>query len=312
MIIIQLGHYQTKSSLGSERAEIVKIIGENKQRPGYWLTIDGESIPEYILVENYVPIVTSHSPEKQKQLPASLFEGLSEISDTDIIEDKNSDKIPPQVFTKAQGNNLEEVQKSIEQNIPIQPKTVIKEVPINFDKSILDKLNIDKINKSHSAQFGELKYHEKPKVTINLPIEFNYDLNKLKSTIALLELDTHDILNYLVSEISVDDIRRELKQQLFNIFDSESNESHFLGNIGLQRPKPIEIPQTYTTEPIIETNISAQLLEKEQTPVIEQKIEIYVDPTKERETPILTNTQLEEELIKMNNYINNFYGNERQ
>lgn len=309
MIIIQLGHYQTKSSIGSERAEIVKIIGENKQRPGYWLTIDGESIPEYILVENYVPIVTSHSPEKQKQLPASLFEGLSEISDTDIIEDKNSDKIPPQVFTKAQGNNLEEVQKSIEQNIPIQPKTVIKEVPINFDKSILDKLNIDKINKSHSAQFGELKYHEKPKVTINLPIEFNYDLNKLKSTIALLELDTHDILNYLVSEISVDDIRRELKQQLFNIFDSEPNESHFLGNIGLQNSKeifePISIPEIQKDS----------VIKKEQIPLVEQleqKIEIYVDPTKERETPILTNTQLEEELIKMNNYINNFYGNKRQ
>src|ERR1035437_121645 len=57
MTIIKLGHYQTKMSIESEKAEIIKIIGEDVKRPGYWLTIDGESIPEYALEENYVYLV---------------------------------------------------------------------------------------------------------------------------------------------------------------------------------------------------------------------------------------------------------------
>ena len=84
MTIIKLGHYQTKMSIESEKAEIIKIIGEDVKRPGYWLTIDGESIPEYALEENYVYLVTSTAPEKQKPLPSKLFEGLKNIDEMDI------------------------------------------------------------------------------------------------------------------------------------------------------------------------------------------------------------------------------------
>src|ERR1035437_10537834 len=69
-----------------------------------------------------LPICTA--PEKQKPLPSKLFEGLKNIDEMDIIEDQK----PPQVFTQAQGNSLESVQKSIEQQL--QPKTIIKEIPI--------------------------------------------------------------------------------------------------------------------------------------------------------------------------------------
>ena len=229
--IIHLGHYQEKSTLGSDSPIIIRVLGEDTKKEGYWLIENGKSIPEYILTEGYVLLDTSYKEENLRKLPpASIFAGIGEETEIPIISEDIHERNVGVLTTN-------------KNNFVLTP--IVEEIKIPFDISILDKINIDTLNQRSFESFGVEKY-KKPIIDINLPIEFNYDITKLIQTIELLDLNENIIVDFLVNQISLNSLKPLLKQKIKELLHEQPVKIEVQPII--EEIKPIEKIQTNISE----------------------------------------------------------------
>lgn len=240
-IIIEKGHYQEKSSLNSDKSIIIRILGPDINKEGYWVTADGNSIPEYIIQENYVLLDTSPTESKQNKIKnKNIFKDFDKIKKPNDFNDGINENLSS-IETLNTTKNIQPIidkfiqQTTIEQNF-------------NFDTELIEKLNIDKLNKLNFEKFGENKFN-KQKIKFEIELEFNYDINKIKQTCELLDLDILSITKYLVSKTNKD-FERIIEEKISEY---------------LTKQETIETPISKETiiEPIIES-------QKVEIPIIEQ------------------------------------------
>jgi len=267
-IIIIPGHYQEKSSFNADKPNIVRILGPNIQREGYWLTQDGKSLSDYEISENYVLLDTrqSENDKGRKLPPKSIFAGIEETpSDMELdfseVQVQTSNFPPPEqshqvhIIPNTYATNQQPQQPK---DIPIQP---------SFDITIIDKINIDVLNQKNIDKYGIEKYR-KPVITVNLPIELDYDISKLKQTIELLDLDENVIIDYIISKIPMTNIKQALKDKISNHINNLEQPNHIVGFPKFQ-PAPVklaekelipEVPQSHPTEiPVIKSETIQEL-----------------------------------------------------
>ena len=127
------------------------------------------------------------------------------------------------------------------------------------------------MNKKAFDTLGIESKIKKPILNIELPIEFNYDIKKLRQTIELLSLNENIIIDFLIDNISIIEIKKLLKERLKkNLFE-----------------KIIEINEIIKIEP-----------EK-----VEEKI--YIEPEKV-EKEIIINNKIEEGISEIEQYLKTF------
>jgi hypothetical protein len=208
-MIIRTGHYQTKASLGSDKPDIIRILGVDKEKTDAWKTADGRSIPSYIIEEDYVFLDTRPSAKAPQNIPPksifSDFKPIEESAVIPVIAVDSSNLLPNNPEIKHSGLNT----------FPIEEN----QIQINFDIAVLDKINIDVLNQKYFERHGVNKY-VKPTLNITVPLTLDYDIQKLKSTIELLDLDENVVFNYLVNNLSVD-INQLIKTQLMILLKSD-------------------------------------------------------------------------------------------
>lgn len=200
--IIIPGFYQKKDSISSDKPEIIRIIGPNIKTPDGWLTFDKKTISSYDLIENYIllNLSSTETPINNKP-PKSIFEGLTSIS---IEEDP--------LFTTPKEIQIETPTKPIEKiNFVSKPQPTEIEI-------ILNKIKIDTINKKN---IDEIK---KPIIDISIPVKLNYEVKKLQDTIKLMDLNTNDVVDTIINEISITDIKPLVKKYLINLLNDENKD----------------------------------------------------------------------------------------
>ena len=277
-MIITLGFYQEKSSIDAEKPEIIRIIGESKKRTGYWVSQEGKEYSDADLEDNFIRIELSNKNVKEKPLPSKLFEGLGEIN----LEE-------PQQYIQQTVSNIHPVQQIQELEKVIQ-QPIIKEIPINFDKAILEKLQIDRLNKINMEQYGEPLYKDKPVLKIELPVTLNYDIKKLQQTIDILSLDAEEIAIYIINEINITNIKELLITEFLKLLDTKNN-----NNIQIET-KPIE------TKPIETKSIEQQLSEEMKDKIIE----VYTNPETVQPKSI-SQEEMITEISNIDNYIKSIF-----
>lgn len=196
--IIAPGFYQSKTSLNSDKPEIIRIIGIDPNNSGYWLTQFNEKIPEYALIENYEKCDFYLTPEAaniKKSRDKKLFGDFEPVK-----LDENQPKKDPEFVP---------LQKTIQQPEVREQRSVISHVVENVPKISEYDLILKKCKCS-------------PKV-INLPIKFtfNYDLEKLNKTLELLDIDVNSCINDLLESLDkneiIDIFKSALKEKIQNI-----------------------------------------------------------------------------------------------
>lgn len=218
-IIIIPGHYQTKSSLGSDKLEIIRVLGPDPTRDGYWLIADEsqankkKSISEHTLSEEYVLLDTAYSADVvKKSPPKNIFAGLDDETDEPEIAIKPTQQLSGTILT-ANGSISSDTTMPL-----INPQQHgIKQD--NFLSSFVDKINIVKLNEKNLAKKGEKKYPDSYVLPLTINLEHIYDLSKLKSLIEFLDLDEDEISDYLVNLIlqeNLSDIKSAIKNQILN------------------------------------------------------------------------------------------------
>jgi hypothetical protein len=238
--IIRPGHYRLKSTLDSDTAKIIRIMGQDPQNPNFWLTIEGERYSDYDIQSGWVFINTSHTesvPEKQNM--QKVFKGLGTSQETSDVIPAPSLPSEHSIIT----HHREPVKKTIEEEI-------------------LTKCHIDTINKENFDKHGiETKLRSKS-IDIDFSLEIPYDIDRLKKTVKLLDLDVKRIAKFLTTQILQLDISQIIEYSVCKLLlESDDNERIIDGNLLVQPTEtipvsnviPIVIP---STEAIPVTNVT--------------------------------------------------------
>lgn len=251
--VVKPGHYVEKSTMDSDTKTIIRIIGPSKDREGYWLTEDKKEISEYLLQNDYVAMDTSPTDgNKNKKKGKDIFGDFKKV-DVDVQQQEQ-----PVVEHIIVETNI---------NQPIQEQPEIKKQPdssnisnnkrnieLGFDINVIEKLNIDNINRKKKEKLGIEHGISKPVITIELPIEFNYDLEKLRQTIELLDLNETEIVNYIVSKIDMSQIQMALFTEVQNIIDGDTT------NLGVDALSLTQEKLRSVTKPLID-NANEEIVE---------------------------------------------------
>ena len=229
--IILPGHYCTKSTLDAEVKQIIRIIGKS-QREGYWITDDKKEIPEYILLDDYVALDTVPQAKPQRKFGKDIFGDFKPVEinvteeqvETDDYELQQPKQQQTTIHRQTNDNNeklialtdkqFEELlnRQIVKRKEPINNDEVNNEVKVTNDVkqdyidkqtlSIISKASIVSLNDSYEKKYGDRPYKQK-KLSLNIELPIDFDLNKLQQIIELFELDDKQIARYIAHQIKI-------------------------------------------------------------------------------------------------------------
>jgi len=214
MIIIIPGQYQLKSTIGTEKPEIIRIMGADVKHPDNWLTLDKKSIPSYVIENDYVRLDMIPNLEYAKKETPDIFGDFEAIELNEIQTPLQTKQTPENTKTK-----FEIIKEEFSNENEIKNITILPESHISI---ILKKINIDILNKKANFSKDEIK---KPIINIEIPITLNYEIDKLRATIDLMDLDINEVIDFIVNSTSLNILpllKQALKYELLNINEKKS------------------------------------------------------------------------------------------
>lgn len=202
--IVIPGHYCSKDTINSKVKNIIRIIGPNNKRQGYWFDDSGRQYNENILLDDYVLLDTkTHQPgqsfskaqvRKRKDImgdfkPVKINEDLEDDYDTAPYSRKLPEHLNPNSNPNPVNNHQTEV--VIEQK-PVDP--------LAETKKLIEKASIESLNKNYEKKYGTT-YYRAEVITVPIQIEIPYELNKLSQICELFELDTKEVAQIIFNNI---------------------------------------------------------------------------------------------------------------
>lgn len=207
--IILPGHYCENSTINAEVKNIIRIIGPDKQKEGYWLTQDGKSLHESLILDSYTRLDTK-STDKPNIRKKNIMADFRPIKPK---EDSYDDSYGDSYGTKPKEDSYDSYKNSYEDKpIPETVKPVIRNVEnkpkeekpdkfktLNF---LLSKSHIDNLNKNYMEKYGTEPY--KPTIIeIPLKIEVPYDFDKLSQICELFDISINDVAELIYQSINL-------------------------------------------------------------------------------------------------------------
>ena len=306
--IILPGHYCTKSTLDAEVKQIIRIIGKSK-RNGYWITDDKKEIPEYILLDDYVALDTVPQAKPQRKFGKDIFGDFKPVeinmteeqveTDDDLVYETNQQQqtsnhrqtndnneklitLTDKQFEELLNTRINKNKDSINSNNEVnnQNNETKHEQNNYIDKqtlSIISKASIVSLNDSYEKKYGDRPYKQK-KLSLNIELPIDFDLNKLQQIIELFELDDKQIARYIAHQIKINyEEIASIVLQAINGIDVNNGNSNSGNNIS--KTEQVEDRPSITNIPNIKSNhehkhINKQAnVEKDNQKIIENGIE---------------------------------------
>lgn len=198
------GHYKHRDSpeIGENpesNIEIIRVLGEDPNKSDYFLLQDGRSLSEHNILDNYIPIQTAQTEkDKPNKLPNNLLKGIGEI-EVEKLTEKNIVEERKPFSSNIEKEYLSKQNKAKEVLTPNTDLVSLNTPEEEFTLQILKKL---KQNQTSTLQ-----------VTVNL--EMPYDLNKLRESIELLNLDQKMISSYILHGLNLfDSLENSVRESL--------------------------------------------------------------------------------------------------
>lgn len=204
-VIIIPGLWIKKSTINSDNKEIIRIIGEDEEKEGNWLTTDSNnsnikersSIPDYVIERDYVLLQRlEYSQKPSKKL------NFGNIGSQPVVIEQKQTKHEEQLDPIKVEEHLQKLPEHIS-SIPEKTKIIYKERTL--EEQIFDKL------KKESTD--EVEFHL---VVKNVP-----NIIKLKKTANFLNLNLDTL-----SELLCEQIKNDVLDSLKNVIKKELNKKY--------------------------------------------------------------------------------------
>lgn len=251
------GHYRHKDSVDlnsglakETTVQVIRIYGESEIKPGYWVIgheADGEmkekTLHESEILHNWVLIDTVMSPKhaeakERKKLPSHLLAGIGEetkVPENVVLTEEQTPLLNP--------NNIPSVQQ-----VPVKPLYTPEE---EFTINILKKL----------------KQSQTSKVNLTVSIDLPYDVNKLRESIELLNLNKETLIKFLLHDLDLlpqisKSIGKNLIDGVNNIEDSMIHPGFNDAVIEQPKQQVVTPEQPQIIEPVKPKLTEQEILEK--------------------------------------------------
>lgn len=226
------GHYVKKETLGSDgkNVEMIRVIKADPNNEGYWLIPDDsrigktKKIHESVLLNEY-ELLKVETPEHYKKTK-NLLGDISKVKPPKQTISNQEEIISQQESTPFH-NFVEDFDpdksalKVNKQSVEVFQETKKESPKYSFDINIVNKCNIDIINKESKEKFGEqyIEINDEP-VNFNLLLKLGYDISKLKQLIELLNLNVEEISQFLAEQI-IDkiDLKKTISNRIFDMLN---------------------------------------------------------------------------------------------
>lgn len=204
--IIIPGHYCSNDTLNSKVKDIIRVVGPDRNRQGYWITQDGKSINENLLLDSYTLLDTASTNGKfskgvvTKRKQKDIMKGFKPIEPKnqnkyDDYEQKPYEREIPEYLKP-------EYLKNTQQNIITEKVLPVKKDPLVETKKLLEKATIEQLNVNYEKKYG-LKPYKPEIITIPLKIEIPYHLEKLNQICEIFELDTKTVAQIIFENLKL-------------------------------------------------------------------------------------------------------------
>lgn len=197
--IILPGHYCENSTINAEVKNIIRIIGPDKQKEGYWITQDGKSLHESLILDSYTRLDTKPTDKPNIRKKNIMADFIPIKPKEDSYEEK------PIIETvdkpKEEKPIIETIDKPVVHKVENKPK---EEKPDKFKtlNFLLSKSHIDNLNKNYMEKYGTEPY--KPTIIeIPLKIEVPYDFDKLSQICELFDISINDVAELIYQSINL-------------------------------------------------------------------------------------------------------------
>lgn len=247
--VVLPGHYCSRETLKSEVKEIIRVIGPDRRRTGYWITQDGKSLHESMILDSYVALDTKANIDKSRK--DSIMKGLKPVTlqeETDSADDEEQVVEEHAPYSTIPEHLIPPEQKKTNQEKTELPKVnhkpVVVEDKFYETRKLIEKASIENLNKNYQEKYGTQPY--KP-INIQIPfdIQIGYELNKLAQICELFDINTSEVAELIYQNIILP------KQEIINVIENQlrqttivplfkSIESDKVPEVQMEQPKTFE------------------------------------------------------------------------
>jgi hypothetical protein len=198
--IITAGHYKKRSSLGNEKPEIIRILGPGVRRNS-WKSMEGREYSESELMFDWELMDTAITPA-HKARKDRLLEGLLPFAEAEAAANGLTPK--------------DEQEPEIDWDQPDQPKIVMGAPPDPAKEFELFKKIVAEPpapTQEQQPQQPKVPFIEElfaklskasdgsEEIEVSLKFGLGFDVNRLRESIALLDLDAVEVTKHIVNSV---------------------------------------------------------------------------------------------------------------
>ncbi|MDE6289277.1 MAG: hypothetical protein K2L64_00765 [Ureaplasma sp.] len=203
--IVIPGHYCSNDTLDSKVKNIIRIVGPDRNRQGYWITQDGKSLNENLILDGYTLLDTAAGNGKSfekgngivRKKHKDIMKGFKPIKPKNQQDDE--DKYIEQPYERKIPEHLKPEIQQEPTKIQQEPKPVKKD-PLAETKKLLEKATIEQLNINYEKKYGTQPYKSEV-ITVPLKIEIPYHLEKLNQICEIFELDTNTVAQIIFENL---------------------------------------------------------------------------------------------------------------
>ena len=251
------GHYISKDSTHSETKDVIRVLGEDPNRPNYFVIQNGnekKSLHENTILDSYRYISTKENDGSRNLTNNSLFKDLD-------------------VAIHPQSQPIQQKQSLNSRTIPdTEPKLHIQETEVSRPVVTPQEKHQPAIHKSPDELFIEglidsVKSENQNTFSVKLQISTNIDFDKLRNIVGLLpNINKVQLINILYDTFDLDNIDFQAKNEISNYLfldipklDNNNDATQTINESELEIPKIEELQPVQTDQSELEIEIENHL-----------------------------------------------------
>jgi hypothetical protein len=225
------GHYKRKGSkLSADTVDIIRVIGEHETQENYFVTLDGKTMHESQILNEYEFFNTVDNPEPKKIIGKLNLGAIDEIKNDNNFFDNQQLEIQHEQAFKNMPGIVENQNVTISHSTPLPTKNP-EDV---FIENILTKL------KSTTNQT----------INLNLPINTGFDILKVIETVDMFNLDKTKVAKILLENVN---FKSFIENSLIAILENKQEQ---IKSVGLEvidnEAQNIVVQQKYQIAEVVE------------------------------------------------------------